>query len=366
MRKGRRVLLIVGGLAAACLLVVVLSPSEKEPEYHGKKLSKWVLALDDPRPSDEAADPAGASEAIRALGTNAIPLLVKWIAYDPSDYRVNFSKLLAGLRFDPRQRSLRRLEGRTANSVTAFRCLGSVGVPAIPQLYFIMINGPSISATTRARDSLAFIGEPAVPFLLTALTNNQYQLRSQIPGTFAFMGMQGIDVRPAIPILISLLKDADQLTSESCAGALAQLGRYGMERDTIVAALIEATHDAKPKVRRQAVIALSKLGDPSKTVIEALIHSMDDPEMEVAMYATQVLPRWQSFSQLAVPALIKRLKPNDAIAIRTQMDSLAHFGPKARAAVPALLGIMDKPLSPSVWIAASNAVWRIEPEVLQK
>jgi HEAT repeat protein len=119
-------------------------------------------------------------------------------------------------------------------------------------------------------------------------------------------------------------------------------------------------------VRLQAVIALSGLPNPPRDVVQTLIHEMDDSDPEVASYAIRLLSRLDSQSDLVVPAIIKRLKPSDSVRIRTQLDALAHFGPRARSAIPAILQIMDKPAPPSIWIAASNAVWRIDPRALQK
>src|SRR5437588_345456 len=55
--------------------MAVLWPIAKEPEYQGKKLSEW-LAI----PVHEAKK-EGADEAVRHIGTNAIPWLLRWVGY---------------------------------------------------------------------------------------------------------------------------------------------------------------------------------------------------------------------------------------------------------------------------------------------
>jgi hypothetical protein len=366
VKKSRRILVISAALVVACVLTIVLWPVEKEPVYAGKKLSAWVLQLNNPLGEwGTAQETVEAGNAIRSLGTNSLPWLLKWIAYEPPPSKRNVYRLLKGFRVAAPYQHLQRMESRGYYSILAFRTLGASANPAIPELNRMMTNAASYVVSTRARDSLAFIGEPALPYLLAALTN-QWQYRYELPGLFAFMASQRTDVRPAVPILISLLQGDDSATAESSARALAQIGHYRFEGDTITDALIEAAREPRPKVRLQAVIALRDLGNPSDRIVPALINSMDDSDANVESYAIRMLSQWQSQPELVVPAILKRLKPNDSVRIRTQLDALGHFGPQARSAVPAILQIMDKPASPSIWVAASNAVWRIDPRALQK
>jgi hypothetical protein len=368
VKRGRRILLISAALLLACLLTVVLWPKEKEPVYKGKKLSDWVLdqgrtymvraedLTNSPRPS-----PAW---AINTLGTNTLPFLLKWIAYDPPPARRATYHLFKRAGFTAPYESLERSESRAALSVRAFQMLGPKAQPAIPALNHMMTNAASHDSSARARDSLAFIGEPALPYLLTALTN-RWPYRYELPHIFGFMALDHVDVRPAIPILIAMLKDTDQLTSIYAAQALAPIVKSGIEPDKILPALIDAVHDPRPKVRLQAVLSLGTLTH-ARDVTPALIKSMDDPDWEVASMAIRMLAREHPQPDLVIPAIIKRLKPADSVRIRTQLEALAHFGLYARPAVPAILKIMDKPVSPSVFIAASNAVYRIDPQALQE
>ena len=99
MQKRRRLILILVGVAVLVGMVVLGALREREPEYGGKKLSEWLARYKDPPiimtfttnsgyylngkaqqtpgpSSDEAAD------AIRLIGTNALPFLVAWINYE--------------------------------------------------------------------------------------------------------------------------------------------------------------------------------------------------------------------------------------------------------------------------------------------
>ena len=80
----RKSLVALGGLILVGVVVLlwIVTPSrEKEPVYQGKKLSEWLADFGPnryPPPAKTQEDTA----AIRAIGTNALPLLLKWIDAD--------------------------------------------------------------------------------------------------------------------------------------------------------------------------------------------------------------------------------------------------------------------------------------------
>src|SRR5438067_1105808 len=81
--RRRRVIIIL----AACVLmgigVVAFWPGEREPVYNGKKLSEWLQLYGSTGISVEQREQA--KVAVRQIGTNALPWLVKWIQCDRRD-----------------------------------------------------------------------------------------------------------------------------------------------------------------------------------------------------------------------------------------------------------------------------------------
>ena len=77
MQRNRRFLLVL----IACLGIAVVSwvalRGEPQPMSEGVELSRWIEAYD-PMSKDEAKARAPL-EAVRRIGTNAVPFLVKWI-----------------------------------------------------------------------------------------------------------------------------------------------------------------------------------------------------------------------------------------------------------------------------------------------
>ena len=103
--KRRRKVLILAAVFVGAVLAVILWPEEKEPEYQGKKLSYWLFRPPRP-PFSEPAAPAEAiasETALRHIGTNAIPCLLKWLSYEPSPLKKKSSAALLRLpaRFQP-------------------------------------------------------------------------------------------------------------------------------------------------------------------------------------------------------------------------------------------------------------------------
>jgi len=80
------VLIILGSVVAAVLAVIIIAfwPEKKEPEYRGKKLSEWLPTYDGPEVVWRRGDPwtPAGREALRQIGTNAIPCLIRWIRYE--------------------------------------------------------------------------------------------------------------------------------------------------------------------------------------------------------------------------------------------------------------------------------------------
>src|SRR5690348_12098163 len=93
----RRLLLLLTGAVLIASLLVFLWPERgpKEPRYQGKSLSEWIArAVPIPRAPSMHAD---AEEAIRHMGTNALPCLLQWLDYQPvwwrEKYRSTFMKI---------------------------------------------------------------------------------------------------------------------------------------------------------------------------------------------------------------------------------------------------------------------------------
>src|SRR5580765_975729 len=103
MRK-REVYLMVGVLVVGGVLVAVFAGREREPEYGGKRLSEWVRRIGTTsaggRVRRMGIDTAE-MEAIRHIGTNALPYLVRFMRYEQPQWKAKlYGNLNRALPFD--------------------------------------------------------------------------------------------------------------------------------------------------------------------------------------------------------------------------------------------------------------------------
>ena len=86
MRKRTKIALLAG-LAAVVLVMLWTIPGPPEPVYQGRRLSDWLKAHD--RFSREEAE-----EAVRRIGTNAIPSLLGMFRAKDSALKTRFIDLV--------------------------------------------------------------------------------------------------------------------------------------------------------------------------------------------------------------------------------------------------------------------------------
>src|SRR6516164_3384536 len=85
MRKYRKVL-IVTGCAVLAMTVAVLLGRDREPYYRGRSLSKWLDVYCENVMTQHAPESTEARQAIQAIGTNAVPFMLKWIRQEPPSW----------------------------------------------------------------------------------------------------------------------------------------------------------------------------------------------------------------------------------------------------------------------------------------
>ena len=80
MRNKRRKLIAVVLLSLAALVVYVLVLPGRQPVCQGRTLSAWLRDFDADKPESRA----NAADAIRQIGTNAVPLIIQRLKHpDP-------------------------------------------------------------------------------------------------------------------------------------------------------------------------------------------------------------------------------------------------------------------------------------------
>src|SRR5262245_15768594 len=179
MRRSRKILL-AGAIVVVFGLLLASRPDD-EPSYNGRKLSYWLKTYN---LSNRRAEQLEAEQAIKSIGTNALPCLVRWIGNDKAPSRLQqgvvrllakkpalFQRKLAGKLLGALMRDPAR--ERPGFTTTAFSLLGTNACPAVPQLERLATATPSGPNAGTASEALGLIGGPALPALLSVITNRQ-------------------------------------------------------------------------------------------------------------------------------------------------------------------------------------------------
>ena len=158
----KKSLLIGGALLLACLIVFFLfSSSPPEPVWQGRTLTSWT---DDLAVGSSVQVREDAEKAVQAIGTNAIPHLIKMVrARETVSARIRFW-------LNGHQRvhhfTVADVGIQHTRAVAAFQALAERAEPALPELQRLLLLGPD---PQWACDAMARISPKCVPLLLDAI-----------------------------------------------------------------------------------------------------------------------------------------------------------------------------------------------------
>jgi NADH dehydrogenase len=138
-------------------------------------------------------------------------------------------------------------------------------------------------AQQEAVGALSRLGQAAVPELIKALKDDDWQVRNQAA---VVLGAIGPESKAAVPALIDVLREEDKYFRSHGAAALGKIGR---EARVAVPALIKALKDHDEDVRREAAGALGRIGPEAREAVAALVELLTDPRKPVRKQAIQAL-----------------------------------------------------------------------------
>jgi HEAT repeat protein len=231
---------------------LVLRPGE--PVYKGESYSMWL---------DEYAASAGhlseAEVAIRHIGTNAIPQLLKLLAAKDSQ----FEEYVIELARRQTWISIRLPEAwrDTDRAFWGFKVLGADAKPAVPGLV-ALLDGKDRDVRMCALIALRSIGPSAsnaVPAIIQHFNGTDFSTRimaAQALGTIHAMSGS------SVPALTASLQDSN---SAVIVYGIGSLEAFGVEAKPAVPALVGLLKDPDLGVRTAATNALKKI-DPEAAV----------------------------------------------------------------------------------------------------
>ena len=360
--KRRRVILIVvlWALVLAGIIWALLQPPG--PAYRGRPLTYWLEHYLPPPTNSSGGilrpNPA-AVEAIRQIGTNAIPTLLRMAEAHDSPLKLKLVALA-------RKQHLIRIRFISAGeqnrqATLGFRGLGAAASNAVPALIKIFDAKSSPWSQEEAANALAGIGPAArraVPSLCSALAAANSNVRIA-----CVLALGRIHAEPgqAVPVLIKSLNDPHPGVRQLAAEALCQ---FGADSQPAVPALIEI-YDQNTAESSHAATALGLIGPAARAAVPSLLRGLADTNLDVEFrqQCIMALGRIHAEPELVVPALMKSLSEtiNDTdVRIRAfSAIALGQFGPDAKPAVPLLTSLLQDP-NRNVRSDATNALRLID------
>jgi hypothetical protein len=226
-----------------------------DPTYDGKTLTEWLLM-------DRLDQPPGVSadEALRLMGTNAIPLLLDLVgttAWNKGRVATKFDNAVAKLRLPP-------LHGMKAED---FRSMGKYGLgvlgtnaePAVPRLTKLLRNEETCMAAAAV---LAGVGPKGF-----AVLTNAFSDRNLVGAVILALGSYGgADQKAATRLLITALKDPNPFIRGNAADFL---GRKDVA--LAVPALIPVLDDTEYYPKARAALALGDFGPSARSAAPRLL-----------------------------------------------------------------------------------------------
>ena len=231
--------LICFGVALLCLVVV--RGSFAEPRYQGYSLTHWLLVYRLNEITNPVAHQA-AAEAVRQIGTNALPFLVEWARYDEPAWRTRAYRQTWKIKSNPWQRRwISKLAqplcpcrpGRPdALARIGFQILGPAAEPALPELIGLALDP---HAKCRA-SSIIYCAAQIGPASFSPLTNILANSSSPASVRCAIVD-QIISGREfalaATPTLVRASRDSDLSVAAAASRALRTIGALEPDRVTL-------------------------------------------------------------------------------------------------------------------------------------
>jgi len=292
----KRFCIVIGLLLASALGVFVWQASlPRQPVFEGRTLTSW---LDHHVASSAASPPYNspgwkkADEALRSIGTNAIPTLLDVIrAKDPPPFML---KLLEMARRQHWMRiNYRYASWRQEEAEYAFEVLGTNAASAVPELIRIYERGVSPSSQRCAALALGHIGRgasAAVPVFLRHFTHTNAEVRFY---------------------------------------AVSAVIHIGGEPSLLVPALASALKDSSINVRWNALTALSNFGSRARPAVPEILKMLDDPGMigssrikdQVETTLWRIAPE-----SVGKPLVVEEATPMIANGLTTEALKLTFYG----------------------------------------
>ncbi len=250
MAKKHRTLMAVLVIAVVSGLTWQVSRPD-ELYYNGKPLREWLKDF-----SFGVSDSREAEDAVRHIGTNAIPTLLSMLRAKDSGLKIRFGKLFA--RQSWIKIKITSAENKNLAAAYAFGVLAADAKSAVPELIQIYEKNISTESQCATADALGAIG-PAATNAISALLRGLKTTNDTVRwDTVWALGKIHGQPELVVPKLVKLLHDPNYRLRWA---ATERLSDFGTNARAAVPFLIEMLKNQNPYGRKLATNALKAI-DP--------------------------------------------------------------------------------------------------------
>jgi HEAT repeat protein len=345
----------------------------REPKFQGKSLSTW---LQEARENGEMAAliehenlDSPSARAIQAMGTDALPALIRRVRVRDSAFRDSVRTFLEqhswiGLHTQP-------YEDFQGETVFAFAALGPIGKPAVPQLINLLeSDGPEVRFV--AAFCLSRIG-PVSDEVAPALTKfaerslhmnglAKYAEASRFMAAYS-LGRMGEAARPALPQLTALANDTQEPARWMAKAALLNLGGRGLEQ--LVQSLTNNPYSSANWL--DAARVMEWAGPAGAPAVPTLISALQNTNQQIVETAVQGLGGIHSAPELSIPALRPLIRSTNGFVRWHTLEALRRFkgSPVDAQTIAELLSCLQD-ADAGVRQRATNTLRSLAPDAARK
>ncbi len=362
MKRRRRLTLCILLAFIFIGVAILLSLPEAEPSYEGRRLSVW---LDDANPIIGEEAKKLAHVALIAIGTNAIPHLLKMVlAHDsfPKQKLAEFSVWQSVVPWTYHYSPAALFQRR---AVTGFRELGWEAASAIPAVTRLL-KSPDIQIRRRAVMILGSIAQNDDPTarLLLAMAKNTNEPASVRAGAIEVLAAWTNRVDQLLPFFLESMRDSNDRIRALALNAAANIPETSDEVDDALMGLLTSPIVAPGSWRSSVFDQIARrhmsserqdaarcrfilkelhcFGLPEDEKISVLITLLKSSNQFIAWKATIALGLLHSSPARVIPALIENLRVSREAERDVPVAALIRYGEAAQPAVPALIEMLGE------------------------
>jgi HEAT repeat protein len=363
--RWRPKLWILLGCGIAAVLILTLW-REREPRFEEHSLFEWIAIADHGDRDGEFSKKEG-QEAVRHIGTNAIPFLIKCIEYRERPWQTRLGGLCSKLPEKLAEPVSGLIEGHGAQrqeaAFSGLHILGPGAKSAIPALTNLLTAQPQLAYYCMT--ILAQIGGDGLTPVLNAVTNQSSPYR-----IVAFDAFVGLDTnRPLDQIVVATLTNCLAETNRELAFYAAQiLCCHNAEKELAMKTLVDALGNDDKKIRQSAISHL-KISLRLGYSVPALLRFLQDTNSPLSPYSAGVLGELAydgaRLPETVLPALIDSLHDPRPMVRAYAVYAVARFKEAAEPAALALLDLWNDP-DKMVRQSATNAFFALPSYAILK